>query len=220
MNLKNLLTSSDIRSANCHTAVETTRTQNRRIQNIHTVRGCHYNDSFIDTETIHLNQHLVQCLLSLVVTAAKTGSSLSCHCIYLINKYDTGCVLLSFRKHIPHTGCSDSDKHLDEIRTGQAEEWYSGLSGHCLCKQRLTGSRRSHKDNSLWNAGSKLCILGWICQEIDDLLQLLLLFLESCYILKMLCIWIIRIDPLCTALAKVHHLGIAASLTCCLRRQE
>ena len=83
-----------IRSADCNLTVKTSRTQDCRIKNIHTVGRCHYDDSLIDTKSVHLNEELVQGLLSLIVAAAHTGTTLSCNCIDLIDKNDTWCMLL------------------------------------------------------------------------------------------------------------------------------
>ena len=56
MNFQDLLSSAHIRCTYRNRTVKSSRTQNRRIQDIHTVRCCHHDDSLIDTETIHLYQ--------------------------------------------------------------------------------------------------------------------------------------------------------------------
>ena len=59
MYCKNFLSSSDIRSADYDLTIKTARTHNCRIKDIHTVGRCHDDDSLVDSETIHLNKHLV-----------------------------------------------------------------------------------------------------------------------------------------------------------------
>ena len=56
---ENLFPSLHIRTAYHYLTVKTPRTKDRRIQDIHTVRGRHYNDSFIDAESVHLDQQLI-----------------------------------------------------------------------------------------------------------------------------------------------------------------
>jgi len=115
MNAKDLLTSLDIWSADCNLTVKTSRTQDRRVQNVDTVGCCHNDDPLVHSESIHLYKKLVQSLLSLIMTAAHTGSTLSCNCIDLIDKNDTRCMLLALFEQVADTGSTDTDKHLHEV---------------------------------------------------------------------------------------------------------
>ena len=115
MNPKDLLTSLHIRTSDCHLTVKTSRTEDRRIQNIHTVCGSHYNNSLINAKSVHFHKKLVQGLLALIMTTAHTGSTLSCNSINLVNKDNTGRMAFSFFKQIPHTGSTHTYKHLHKI---------------------------------------------------------------------------------------------------------
>ena len=53
-----------------HLTVKAARTQQRRVEDIPAVGSRHDDDAFVDGETVHLHQQLVQGLLALVVTAA------------------------------------------------------------------------------------------------------------------------------------------------------
>ena len=143
MHMQDLLTSTNIRSSNKDFAVKSSRTHDRRIQNINTVGRCHHDNTLVDTKTIHLDQHLVQGLLTLVMSAAHTGSASSCYGIDLIDKDDTRRILLCLCKKVTHTGCTDTYKHFNKIRSRNTEKRHACLSGNCLGKQSLTGSRRS-----------------------------------------------------------------------------
>ena len=103
MHLQDLFSSLYIRTSNTHFTVKSSRTQNCRIQNIHTVGRRHYDNAFVHTESVHLHQQLVQCLFTLIMTAAHTGTTSSCHRINLINENDTRCILLGFFKQISHS---------------------------------------------------------------------------------------------------------------------
>ena len=134
MDLKDLKSSLHIRSSNDHFSVKPPRAKNGRIQNIHTVRRSHNNNSLIRSKAIHLYQKLVQCLLSLIMASAHTCSAASCHRINLINKYNTGRIVFRILKEISHTGCSNSDKHLHKIGTGNREKRDPGFTSHRSCK--------------------------------------------------------------------------------------
>ena len=61
------LASLHIRAVEGHTAVETTGTQQGRIQDVGAVGGSNDDDVGVGIETVHLDQHLVQGLLALIV---------------------------------------------------------------------------------------------------------------------------------------------------------
>ena len=107
----------DIRTSHTDFSVKSSRTEDCRIQNIHTVGRCHYDDTLIYPKTIHLYKKLVQCLLSLIMAAAHSGSSLTGYRIDLINKDDTRCMALALFKKISYTGSTDTYEHLHEIRS-------------------------------------------------------------------------------------------------------
>ena len=118
MDTKDLLTSLNIWSADHNLTVKTSRSQNRWIKNIHTVCRRKHNDTFVRTETIHLNKHLVQCLLTLIVTAHLCITALT-NCINLVNENNTWCHLLCLLKQVSDSGCSDTDIHLYKCRSTQ-----------------------------------------------------------------------------------------------------
>src|SRR5699024_7884976 len=60
--------------------------QQRRVENILAVGGCHDDDAFVLAEAVHLHQQLVQGLLPLVVTAAQTGAPAASHGVDLVDK--------------------------------------------------------------------------------------------------------------------------------------
>ena len=117
MNIEDFFSASYIRSSNMNLSVKSTRSHNSRIQNIHSVGSSHYNDALIDTKTIHLYKHLIQCLFTLIVSAAHTCSTFSGHCINLINKYNTRRILLGVLKKVSNSGCTYTHEHLYEIRS-------------------------------------------------------------------------------------------------------
>ena len=117
MNLKDLFTPSHIRLPYAYFPVETAGTEDGRIQYIHTVGGCHDYDSFIETKTVHLHKELVQRLLPLIMSAAHSCSPAPCNSIDLIDKDNTGSILLGLLKEVTDSGRADTYTHLYKIRT-------------------------------------------------------------------------------------------------------
>ncbi len=137
------------------------------------------------------------------MAAAKTRSAASCHGIDLIDEDDAGGVLLGLLEHVSHTGCADTDEHLDKVRAADRIERHPGLTCHGLCKKRLAGSGRALEQHALRNAGADLGVVGGILQEIDDLREVLLLLVKSCHIGEGNPV--LRIRAHGTALSEVHH---------------
>ena len=115
MKLEDFLSALDIRRIDRYLSVKTSRTEDSFIQYVHTVGSCKNYDSLIRSESIHLYKELVQSLLTLVMSTAKSCTSLSGNGIDLIYKYDTWCVLLCLCKKISHSRCTDTDEHLHEV---------------------------------------------------------------------------------------------------------
>ncbi len=117
MHFKNLLTATNIRQPHYNLAVETAWTQQRGIQHVWTV-GCGDNDNtFITFKAIHFHQHLVQCLLTLVVTTTEPGTTLTAHGIDFIDKDDAWSRLFGLLEHVTYPGGTDTDKHFHKVRT-------------------------------------------------------------------------------------------------------
>ena len=125
------------------------------VQYIRAVRSRKHDDAFIDAEAIHLYQQLIQCLFSFIVTAAHTGAALTSYGIYLIDKYDTRCVLFGLIEQITDTGSTDAYKHFHKIRTGNTEERNAGFTGHRPGQQGLTGTGRTVQQHAFGNLGSQ-----------------------------------------------------------------
>ena len=117
MDLKDFLAPLHIGTSHCHLSVKTARSKDSRVQDIHAVRGRHDDNAFIDAKAVHLYQQLVQCLLPLIVSAAHTCTSAAGNRVNLVDKHDTGRVLLGLLEQVTDTGSAHTHKHLHEIRT-------------------------------------------------------------------------------------------------------
>ena len=117
MHAENFFTAANIRKWNHNAAIEASRTQQGGIKNVRPV-GCGDQDhAFIRFKTVHFDQQLVQRLLTLVVSTAKTGTAVTAYGIDFIDKDDAGSVLLALLEEITYAACSDADEHFYEIGT-------------------------------------------------------------------------------------------------------
>ena len=97
--------------------IKTTWTKQRRIKHIWTVGRSNNDNTLVTLETIHFNQKLVQRLLTLIVTAAHTNTTVPTDCIDFINKDDTRRIFLRLLKHVTNTGRTHANKHFNKVRT-------------------------------------------------------------------------------------------------------
>ena len=179
MDLQDGFPSPDIREGDRNLAVKAAGAQDGRIEDVGAVCRRHHDNALVDAEAVHLDKELVQRLLSLVVAAAKAGSSSSRHRIDLIDEDDAGGVLLRLVKHVADTGGADTDEHLHEVRAGDRVERHAGFAGHRLGKQGLAGAGASLEQHALGDSCANARIPRGILQEVDDLLQVLLLLVEA-----------------------------------------
>ena len=154
-------------------AVESTRPQQRRVEDVGAVGGGDQDDVVLHLEAVHLDQQLVQRLLALVVTAAHAGAAVAADGVDLVHEDDAGGVLLGLLEEVADAGGADADEHLDEVRAGDREERHPRLAGDGAGKQRLAGSGRPVEQHALRDARAERLELLRVLEELLDLLQLL-----------------------------------------------
>ena len=131
-------------------AVEPTRAQERRVQDVRPVGGGDDDDVRVRVEAVHLDEDLVEGLLALVVAAAQAGAALATDRVDLVDEDDARRVALGLVEQVADAARADADEHLDELRTGDAEERHAGLTGHgaghaasCPCREGRRAARRA-----------------------------------------------------------------------------
>src|SRR4029079_7034408 len=107
--------STAIGQPNRYLPVEPARTQKRRIEDIGPVGRGQHDHRLAWVESIHLDQELVQRLLTLVVPAADTREPLAADSIELVDEDDRRRGDLRPLKEITNAAGSDTDEHLDEF---------------------------------------------------------------------------------------------------------
>ena len=211
MHLQDLLASFHIRTADDHLTVKAPWTQDSGIQNVDTVGRGQHNDAFMQPKAVHLDKQLIECLLTLIMAAAHTGSAASSDSVDLIDKDDTRCVLLRIRKQISNTGCADTDKHFHKVGTRDRKERHARLAGYGSGKKRFTGSGRSLEQDALRDARTHQQVLLRIFQEINDFVELFLLLVKTGNLLEShLLIFLSR--HLGAVAAEIHSRHAAACL--------
>ncbi len=179
VNLEDLLAADDIRIRHHHLAVEPAGAQQRRIEHVGPVGGRDQDHAFIGLEAVHLDQQLVQRLLALVIAAAEAGAAMAADRVDFVDEDDAGRVLLGLFEHVADAACADADEHLDEVRARNREERHVGFAGDRARDQRLAGAGRADQQHAARNPSAEPLVLSGIAQEFDDLLQILLGFIDA-----------------------------------------
>ena len=184
MHFQDLLAADHVRIGHDHLAVETAGTQQGRVEHVRTVGRGNEDDAFIGLEAVHLDEQLIQCLLALVVAAAEAGAAMAADRVDFVDEDDARRVLLGLLEHVAHARGADADEHFDEVGAGNREERNIGFARDRARDQRLTGSGRADEQHTARNASAQPLEFSGIAQEFDDLLQILLGFVDAGDIVK------------------------------------
>ena len=160
-------------------AIETSRTQQRRIENIGPVRRGDNDDAFLRVETVHLDEQRIQRLFALVVTAADTVAAMAADRVDFVDENDAGRGFLALLEHVAHAAGADADEHLDEIRAADGEERNVGFAGDCAREQRLAGAGRADEQHAFRNAAAEFLKFFRVAQKLDQFLHFILGFLDA-----------------------------------------
>ena len=90
MDLEDGLAASHVRPVEHDAAVEASRAQQGRVEDIGAVGGRHDDDVGVGVKPVHLDQHLVEGLLALVMAAAEPGAALAADGVDLVDEDDAG----------------------------------------------------------------------------------------------------------------------------------
>ena len=184
VHVQDLLAATDVGQGHINLTVKTAGAQQGGVQNVWTVGGSHHDHAQIGFKAIHLDQHLVEGLLALVVAAAQACATLAANRIDFVNENDARCVLFGVFEHVANTGCTHAHKHLDKIRTRNAEERYFGFTGDAFGQQGLTGSGRPHQQQAAGNATAQFLETLRVLQEVNHLFDFFLGFVTTGHVRK------------------------------------
>ena len=179
MNLEDLLAADDVRIRHHDLTVEAAGTQQRGIEHVGAVGRGDQDHAFIGLEAVHLDQQLVQRLLALVIAAAEAGAAMTADRVDFVDEDDAGRVLLGLLEHVAHAAGADADEHFDEVRTRDGEERHVGFARDRARDQRLAGAGRADQQHAARNPSAEPLEFAGVAQEFDDLLQILLGFVDA-----------------------------------------
>src|SRR5690606_2222564 len=98
--------------------VETAGAQQRRVEDVRTVRRGDQDDPAPGVEAVHFHEQLVAGLLAFVVAAAHAGAAVAANRVDLVDEDDRGGVGLGLLEQVADPGGAHTDEHFDEVRTG------------------------------------------------------------------------------------------------------
>ncbi len=153
--------------------VEPSGAQERGIQDVGPVRCGHQDHRRTLIEAVHLDQELVQRLLSLVVTAAEARASMAADRVDLVDEDDRRRAGLRLLEEVAHACRAHPHEHLDEVRAADREEGHARLAGDGTGEQRLAGPRRAEQQHSSRDLRTHGLELGRVLEVLLDLFQLL-----------------------------------------------
>ena len=115
VHLENLLAAFLCRTVDSDVAIETTRSHERRVEHVRPV--CCGNDNHRRRllKAVHLTENLVERLLALIVSAAKSRTAVTPDGVDFIDEDDAGRVVLRVLKQVSDTTRPDTHKHLNEF---------------------------------------------------------------------------------------------------------
>src|SRR5258706_6082509 len=183
VNLKNCQAAIPVGTLYRYTPVEAAWAQERLVQPIRTVCRSNDDNRLARIKAVHLDQQLVQGLLTLVV-AIDAGPALATYSIDLINEDDAGRRLLGLVEEVTHTARANPDQHFDEFRAAHRKEWHARFTCHGSRQQRLTSSRRADQQHSTGNLSTQALELLRRLQKFDHLNKIAFSLINTCDIGK------------------------------------
>ena len=115
VDLEDLLAAEPVGAVDDDLAVEASRAQQRRVEDVRPVGGGDQDDVVLHLEAVHLDEQLVQRLLALVVAAAEAGAAVAPDGVDLVHEDDARRVLLGLLEQVAHARGAHADEHLDEV---------------------------------------------------------------------------------------------------------
>ena len=185
MDLENLLALGQVGQIDVDFTVETTGTQQGRIEHIDAVRRRQNNDARVRSKTVHLGEQGVERVFALVVAAHRrifrAGTAYGVDFVDENNARSLGFGLL---EGIAHATRAHADEHFHEIASRHREKRHTSLACNGFRQQRFTRSRRTNEQGSFGNFTAQIGVFLRIFQKFHDFLHLLLRASLSSHVLE------------------------------------
>ena len=210
MNLQHGLAPVDVGLVHQDLAVEPSRTQRRRVEDLRPVGRAHDDHGLLRIKTVHLGQQLVQGLFALLVAAHRALHARLAKRIELVDEDDARRLGFGLLEQVAHACGPDADEHLDELGSAETEEGHLGLARHGARQQRLARARRAHQQHALGNVPAQRRVLLRVLQELDDLPQLVFGLVHARHVGKAHLDVVVGVD-LRAAAGKRHHAAFGSA---------
>ena len=133
--------------------VEASGTKYRFVENIETVGGSNDDHFAVVGKAVHLHEQLVQGLLVLFVSTAFALATFLADGIELVDEEEgrlAGLLgqIASFLELFTHGVGTDTNVHLDELRTRNSDESTASLASHGAGQERLAAARCAVEDDA------------------------------------------------------------------------
>src|SRR5262249_19945671 len=119
-----------------------------------------------------------------------------------------GRILLALDEEVAHARGADADEHLDEVGAADGEERNPRLTGDGPRQQGLPRARRADDQNPFGDASAEARKLLRVLEEGDDLLDLVLGFLDPGHVVERDLV-LVLVEELGAALTEGHRLAAA-----------
>ena len=183
---QNRLASRQIGQLDGDSAVETTRTQQRLVQNFRAVGRRQNDDALARVKAVHLGEQLVERLLALVVAAHARVVAALADGVDFVDEDDARRFLARLLEQVAHARRAHADKHLHKFRAGNREERHLRLARDGLRQQRFARAGRADEQRALGQLRADIAVFLRIMQEIDDLLERVLGLVLAGHVVKRL----------------------------------
>ncbi len=152
-------------------SVESAGTQQRRIEYVGTVGRRDQDHATANIEAVHLDQELVEGLLTLVVATTHAGATVPSDGVDLVDEDDGRGILLGLLEEVTDAAGADAHEHLHEVRAGDRVERNARFACNRASQQRLAGSRRTVEQDALGDLGPDSLELRGLLEELLDLAE-------------------------------------------------
>jgi len=95
-----------------------------------------------------------------------------------------GAAFFGLIEQVTHTTSSNADEHLHKLGTAHGEKGNTCLSCHSSCQEGLSCSWRTHEQHTSRYLSTETLKLVWGFEELNNLLQFILSFIDSSHISK------------------------------------
>src|SRR5262249_40121546 len=175
---KDLLSPLQIGGAHGYLTIKAARPEQRRIENVRPVRRGDHHDSVGRREPVHLDEQLVEGLLSFLVAERATAAAAP-YGVELIDENDAGGMTPGVLEQLTDALGAHTGVDLDEFRSAGEQERHLGFARDGTREKRFAGARLSDEKHALGNAATDLGEALRLAQELDNFPHFLLGFVHT-----------------------------------------